>query len=175
MTADEPAAPAPTPPPGPSKRRMSVVMLGLATVGIVIPGIAIAIGYKACVGAKSAGAIAVRGGGVDWSSPLGSCVADPTAFVVELGGGGPALVRATLDPLDGPRVELRVAWAPAPIVLTPATCPGLRVTVRRTGERADGSHLLDGSAAASCPITVAGGAAQLELDAWWRACHQLDE
>ena len=156
----------------PSKLRLSATMLGLAVVGLAIPVIGIAVAYQACVGTTIRGSVSVRGPGVEWRSALGTCTADPTALTVGLAADdGAIVVRATLDPLDGPRLELAMPAAP-PITITAATCPSLRVDIRRVGQRPDGSHLLDGSAAASCR-TDAG--LHVELDAWWRGCHQRDD
>lgn len=152
--------------------KLSPIAVIAMVVGLAIPVAAIALSYRACVGTTTRGAVSVRGPGLTWRGSLGTCTADPGVLTVGLGDeGAPPSVLAVLDPLDGPRLELVAPALPAAIVLTPATCPGLRVEVRRAGTRGDGSPLLDGSASASCR-TASG--VQIDLDAWWRACHVED-
>jgi len=160
------------PGPGLSKARLSMGMLGLATVGLVVPAIVIGLAYKSCIGTTTRGSVSVRGDGAEWRGALGACVADTSALTVVLGPpDAPALATVTLDPLDGPQIALDVPDR-AGYVLTSASCPGLRVDVRRTGQRADGTQILDGAASASCRLP---SGAQIDLDAWWRGCHQRDE
>ena len=114
-------------------------------------------------------------GTIAWRQALGTCTADPTALAVSLDAGAAPILFAVLDPLDGPRLELRAPWQPAPIVLTPATCPGLRVDIRQRGQRDDGTQLLDGSLAASCTLPRGTDPPiRLDLDAWFRGCGMAE-
>ena len=154
-----------------SKRRMSVTMIGFALVGFVLPALAIAMAYKSCLGTTVQGMVSIKGAGVDWRERVGSCAAEADGRAVTLAHGDDVRVRAAVDPIDGPRLELSPPGQPV-VVLTPATCPGLRVELRQDGKRDDGSAILDGSMVASCPVPAGhplAGAA-IALDGWWKAC-----
>lgn len=161
--------------PPPSKQRLTATMIGLAVGGLVVPTVAIAVAYRSCQGTTVRGTVAVRGAGADWQARLAGCAAEADGRTVALDGGGDPLVRATLDPIDGPRLELAVTGTP-PVVLTAATCTGLAVTQRPRGKRADGSAILDGSFAVACAVPAGHplAGAHVSGDGWWHGCALPD-
>lgn len=157
------------PPPG--KLRVSLSMVAFAAVGLVIPGIAIAIGYRSCIGSTVRAQVAITGDGIDWRWRPQGCAAEADGRTVALSFESTSALRATLDPIDGPRVELSPPDRPS-FVLTPASCPGLVVRMRVDGKRDDGSAILAGSATARCPVPPGHpwSGAQVEVEAWWKGC-----
>lgn len=168
--ADEPA-PARDDEPRPGKLRLSLAMLGFAAVGLVIPIVAIAIGYRSCIGSTVRAQLSITGDGVAWTWRPQGCDAEADGRTIALTTESQRAVRVTLDPIDGPRVELSPPDQPL-LVLDPATCPGLLVRMRVDGKRDDGSAILAGSATARCPVPPGHpwAGAQIELDAWWKGC-----
>ncbi|MEZ4403262.1 MAG: hypothetical protein R3B06_24770 [Kofleriaceae bacterium] len=166
--------PAPAPAPAPSRARLSLTMVVLAIVGFAIPAVVLATLYKSCLGTTVRGSVAIRGAGLEWRQRLGGCAAEADGRAVRLTYGDEPRVRAMVDPVDGPRLELAPPDRPI-IALTPATCPGLTVELRVAGHRDDGSAILDGNLGASCQLTsgpLAG--AQIDVDGWWRGCKLPD-
>lgn len=156
--------------PPPSKRRLSALLAAAAVGGLLVPIAVIAIAMKSCSGATTSGTLHVRHSTDELRVRVSRCTADAIDLTAVLDTGGPGpIVTATLDPLDGPR--LRVQLPALDLLVTTATCPGLRVSVRRSGQRTDGTQLLDGSAAAACETTTADGTpVRLDVEAWFRAC-----
>ena len=158
------------------KPRLTITMITFAVIGLVIPAVAIAVAYKSCMGTTVRGGVAVKGAGVDWKARLVGCAAEADGRTAALDAGGEPVVRATLDPIDGARLELAVPGQP-PIVVTPATCPGLLVAQRTAGKRDDGSAILDGSFTVACAVPpghpLAG--ARIDGDGWWNACKLSSE
>ncbi len=165
---DEPRAD--EPPPG--KLRLSLSMIGFAAVGLVIPAIAIAIAYRSCVGATVRAQVAITGDGIAWTARPQGCAAEADGRTVTLSVESQTPMRVTLDPIDGPRVELSPPDQRV-ITLVPATCPGLSVLMRVDGKRDDGSAILAGSATARCPVPAGHPwtGAMIEFDAWWKGCR----
>jgi hypothetical protein len=158
-------------------RRPSAVMIVVTIIGFVGPALGLAYAYKSCLGATVRGSVALRSRDLDWRQRLGACAADAMTDAVTLDGGGESLVRASVDAVDGPRVEIS---GPAPwstLRLTPTNCAGMHVRLKRVGTRSDGGPIFDGSMVASCDVGADGtrAAVHVELDGWWRACSRSDE
>lgn len=153
------------------KPRLTITMIAFAVLGLGIPAVAIAVAYKSCMGTTVRGSVAVKGAGVEWTARLAGCAADPDGRTAVLDAGGDPIVRATLDPIDGPRLELAVPGQP-PVVVTAATCPGLAVAQRTAGKRDDGSAILDGSFTVACAVPAGHplAGARVDGDGWWNGC-----
>ncbi|MBK9034160.1 MAG: hypothetical protein IPL61_23345 [Myxococcales bacterium] len=176
---DPPAQPDPPARPDPperrdppvSGRRLSLTMVGVTLVGFVLPAVAITMAYRSCLGTTVRGAVSIKGQAIDWRQRLGSCAAEADGRAITLTNGGDVLVRAAVDPIDGPRLELAPPGQPL-VVLVPATCPAMRVELRAAGKRDDGSAILDGTMVANCLVPpghpLAG--AVVSVDGWWKHC-----
>ena len=152
--------------------RLTLAMIAFAVLGLGIPVVAIVVAYKSCMGTTVRGAIAVTGGGVEWKARLGGCAAEADGRTAALDAGGEPVLRATLDPIDGARLEVLVPGQP-PIVVTPATCAALVVAQRTAGKRDDGSAILDGSFAVACAVPAGHplAGARVDGDGWWNSCQ----
>lgn len=144
--------------------------IALAVVGAVLPIVGVTMAVRSCSRAAASGQLAVIGDG-GWRAPLNRCRSgELQGFTgVELGeeDRGRMTVRAIADPDRGTLVELARPGGGVPIRLDGASCPGLRLELRRGGSDRDGAALLDGRVVARC--TLAGGPT-IQLDAWWRRC-----
>ena len=158
------------------KPRLTITMIAFAVRGLGVPAVAIAVAYKSCMGTTVRGAVALTGAGDPWKARLLGCAAEADGRTAALDAGGAPVLRATLDPIDGPRLELAAPGRPL-IVLTAATCPGLVVTQRTAGKRDDGSAILDGSFAVACAVPAGHplAGARVEGDGWWNACKLSTE
>jgi hypothetical protein len=149
------------------------IAIGLAVLGgFALPVIAIAMLYRSCLGTTVRGSVALRGVEPELRRRLGACAAEADGRAVVIRGPDDVAVRAVVDPIDGPRVELSPPDQRV-ITLVPATCPGLSVLMRVDGKRDDGSAILAGSATARCPVPAGHPwtGAMIEFDAWWKGCR----
>lgn len=144
--------------------------LAIGVAGMVLPLVGLVMLIRSCGHTAVSGEVAVSGAH-GWREPLNRCrTGEFQSFTgVDLGRDvdGKMLVRAELDPDRGPLVELTPPTGGAPVRLTAAGCPGLRVEVKKVGADGDGAALLDGRVVARC--TLADGQV-VQLDGWWKRC-----
>lgn len=172
MTAAEGDAPAADDEPKPSRGGLARG-LAIGAAGMVLPILGLVMIVRSCSRTAVSGEVAVTlaSGARGWREPLNRCKSgELQSFTgVDLGRDvdGKMLVRAQLDPDRGPLVDLTPPTGGAPLHLTAATCPGLRIDVKKVGKDGDGAALLDGRVVARCTLP-AGEVVQ--LDGWWKRC-----
>lgn len=160
----------PTPPRASTGKTIAI---GLAVLGgFALPVIAIAMLYRSCLGTTVRGSVALRGVEPELRRRLGACAAEADGRAVVIRGPDDVAVRAVVDPIDGPRLEVALPARPL-VVVTPATCPSLRVELRAVGKRDDGSAILDGSFSVACTVPAGHplAGARLDGDGWWNSCQ----
>lgn len=165
-----PAAESPPREPPASRKRALAILGGLIFAGLIVPLIAILVAMRGCSRSQVSGRLELTG------SPFGEhrltldrCRASTTVpDEIELGNEKtPALIRVTVDPLDGPILTLFEPSGDRTLTVLTRPCPGFTAKLKRTSADDAPTPRYDGEVSGTCAHPGDGTVA---ISVWFRGC-----